>query len=310
MGTLDPTLYEAKGAEIELWLQNNQLPEAKDAAGSGAGNENEEDLGENNIESDDNEEDNSEEDEATAEQRAVHANKVRELDFFRSATAFIALLESIAPTLEALLRSRNSSDAIEALHFFVKASHFNLPCAAHGLRQSWSMIWSTDASVKDAVQDGFLQVYVAEPGSSDSASSPLPPGKVATNLTNVVAKANRSEQTCLEELLGELVKSSKIQPTVYAALRKGAIESKRDAQRSAAMHVLAMASAADTTVLGHERQLEVLAESVLGCHSTEKRDWELIRCSCIAFRRLASRKSKSTKKGIIYYLRCNSGAMH
>ena len=51
---------------------------------------------------------------------------------------------------------------------------------------------------------------------------------------------------------------------------------------------LAMASAADPAVLGNGRSIALLAESVLGCHSVEKRNWELIRCSCLAFRRLAS----------------------
>ena len=270
MGTLDPAMYEAKGAEAELWLRENELPEE----GGGRGAEN-----------DDADDEDEEEMEGTAEKRAQHAKKIRELDFFRSALAFITLMESVATTLEKFLRSRNSSDAIEALRFFVKASHFNLPCAGRGLRQSWSMVWSSDAVVKDAAQNAFLQVYVAAPG---SVNAPLPPGKVASNLSDVVAKANRSERTCLEELLWKLAKASKIQPSVYAALRKGAIESKRDAQRSAAMNVLAMASAADPAVLGNGRSTALLAESVLGCHSVEKRNWELIRCSCLAFRRLAS----------------------
>ena len=54
----------------------------------------------------------------------------------------------------------------------------------------------------------------------------------------------------------------------------------------------------DQSVLGHERQLALLTEAVLGCHSTDKRDWELVRCSCLAFRRLgASGKVNVAREG-------------
>jgi len=308
MGTLDPTLYEAKGAELEVWLADNPLPEdaaaakasakaATKAAAKAAARAAE---GRAEAESDDDEEDDDEEeedrvalvgDEEKAEDealRAVRAVKARELDFFLSATAFIRLLEGVAPKLEELLRSKSSADAVEALRFFVKGAHFALPSAAAGLRSSWALVWCGEAAVRDEVLRAFLLVHVAEPGADEpSHGNALAPGKVATNLINVVASASRSEQTCLEELLRRLVEADALAPSVFAALRNCALEGKRDAQRASAMLVLAMAAGADPGVLGSDRQLLALADATLAPADQQQRDWELVRCSAMAFAKVA-----------------------
>ena len=190
-----------KGAEAELWLRENELPEE----GGGRGAEN-----------DDADDEDEEEMEGTAEKRAQHAKKIRELDFFRSALAFITLMESVATTLEKFLRSRNSSDAIEALRFFVKASHFNLPCAGRGLRQSWSMVWSSDALVRMLPER--LCRFTSPLRGMDAAAT----RKVASISTTWWQKPISLSIPVWRNCSGAC-QSVEDPASVYAALRKGAI---------------------------------------------------------------------------------------
>jgi len=307
MGTLEPTLYQAKAAEVEEWLRENPLPEDA-AAAAAAAKEDASDKADTSVDDDDDEkialagdDDDSEnvvESAAVSELRAMRAMKVRELDFFYSALAFIVLLESVAPKLDALLGSKTSADAVEALRFFVKAAHFQLPSAAKSLRRSWSLVWSQEAAVKEETISAFLKVHVCEPGAVDvSAANALPPGRVATNLINVVSCASGSEQLCLEELLGKLVRDQRLPSAVFAALRKGAIDGGK--RRAAAVLVLAMCAAADGAVLGGDKHLLAFCESTLSGHASASsseegaKDWELVRCSCLVLRRAALARKPS-----------------
>lgn len=183
MGTLDPTLFDAKAAEAQLWLQGRPLPE-----------------------------DDAEDSDISTERAKI----TKDLEFFLSGTSFISLLESLSPKLELLLRT-GGGDTVETLRFFVKAAHFSLPCAAKGLRSSWSLIWSNESIVKEAVLEAFAEVYLAK-GEAKSY------GKVATNLINVVAASDHRERSCLEEVLSLLVKAESIDQKVFAALIKAALE--------------------------------------------------------------------------------------
>lgn len=304
MGSLEPTLYQAKAAEVEEWLRENPLPEDA-AVAAAAAKEDASDKAETSTDDDDDnaialmgDEDDNEgavESAAVSELRAVRALKVRELDFFYSASAFIVLLESVAPKLDALLGSKTSADAVEALRFFVKAAHFSLPSAAKSLRRSWSLVWSQDAAVREETMLAFLKVHVCEPGASEvSDANALQPGRVATNLINVVSCASGSEQLCLEELLGKLVRDQRLPSAVFAALRKGAIDGGK--RRAAAVLVLAMCAAADGAVLGGDKHLLAFCESTLSAHSSsseEAKDWELVRCSCLVLRRAALARKPS-----------------
>lgn len=365
MGTLDPTLYEAKALELEVWLSENPLPEdakamakqqakekkekvkaaaaaakKKAAAAIPEGNEeSEEDDGEEGeaaqaaaaemeeeVDDDDAEEEDDDEEEeedvVVSELRLKRSIKLRELDFFLSATAFIALLQGASSQLEALLRSKSVGDSVEALRFFTCACHFQLPCAAQGLRSSWNLVWSSDAAVVEEVLKAFLLVHACEAGSgSGESGNPLIPGRIATNLTNVVGQASAAERTCLEELLRQLVEKKRLGSSVFAALRKGCTEpSLPVAKRALAMQVLAMCCAATDKnpedgiiagVMGGDRQLLVLAEATLGLLPAEGKedneendekaavvDWELVRCACLAFKRVATKRNQAAKANI------------
>jgi condensin complex subunit 1 len=312
MQSLEPSLYENHAAQVELWLQENPLPE--DAAVSTQkkkeAEENDEDKAEEEEEEEEEEEDEApekvESDEVIA-LRQMRATKVRELELFISASAFIQVLDKGAgPVLESMLQSKNSSDAIEAMKFFVQAYHFNLPCASKGLRSSWSLAWSNEKNVVDDVCSSFLLVHAHKPGAVQVGKKDdvLPTGKVAMNLINVVQQANNDERTCLEELFGNLVKENCFEKGVFAALRNGAIEGKQAKVRASAMLVLSMAANSDPTVLGGDKQLEDLVVATLGQHKKGEADWEQIRCACLAIKS-TSKNIVKTKEGDFYFEQYN-----
>mmetsp|Transcript_20732 Transcript_20732/g.26961 ORF Transcript_20732/g.26961 Transcript_20732/m.26961 type:complete len:1149 (+) Transcript_20732:2219-5665(+) len=307
MGSLDPSLYEDRAAQVELWLQENPLPEDLLEDKKKKTKNNKDDIQEKENEDDDEDDDESEDDEKdddveekeespeTMELRSIRATKVREYELFMSACDFIQVLDKEAgPMLEVMLRSKNSSDVIETLRFFVQASHYQLPCASHGLRSSWSLAWSTDMAILDEVCKSFLLVHVYEPGTLDinhhqnksNKKNQLSVGKVAMNLIHVVQSASNAERTCLEELFSKLVQEDQIDKGVFVALRKAVEDDKKQLSiRSCALLVLSMAAVKQPLVLGKdEKQLKVLVEAGLGSHMKGSVDWELVRCACLAIK--------------------------
>ena len=173
------------------------------------------------------------------------------------------------------------------------------------------------------VEQGDDEEDEAAGTSRRTKTTAYPPSKVAANLMSVAVSATASEEACLEEIFNVLlspvgkddsgsVKRSKalLSPSVFAALRKVAMEGNRKAQR-AAMQVIALAlgggaansgthkpsvSEADAAaanmsqlVLGPKRTASALFDTVLsaGCGETgEGADWALVRSTALALQRI------------------------
>ena len=90
--------------------------------------------------------------------------------------------------------------------FVVKGKHFGLPSADQALRSSLTLVWSSEASVRDEVVATFLDVYVLDPaagveqqgdddeeeaagGGRRSKTAAYPPSKVAVNLESEIEEA-------------------------------------------------------------------------------------------------------------------------
>ena len=292
MGSLDPGPYTEKIKEVEEYLKNNipaNIREAKDAqkqdlesSGQMDGTANEEIDAAALAAAIAEAESTSDTDNLSQNDIDFYA-KVKALKFFSAALDFIAIFEGANDVFEGMLLSSNSSDVTEALRFFVRARHFQLPSAVTGMKMSLSLMWSNETNIQDEVLRAFTDVFVAEPGSAGTKL--LPHDQVAENLLVLVGQATMSERASIEEAIARLVKQDILPSEVFVRLWTVASKTFGDI-RSAALIVLSMGSSADPTIIDSASRLRLLADAGLGDYVEEKRDWDTVRSAACALQQI------------------------
>eukprot|EP00529_Nitzschia_sp_RCC80_P008048 CAMPEP_0113491348 /NCGR_PEP_ID=MMETSP0014_2-20120614/27510_1 /TAXON_ID=2857 /ORGANISM="Nitzschia sp." /LENGTH=1390 /DNA_ID=CAMNT_0000385137 /DNA_START=55 /DNA_END=4227 /DNA_ORIENTATION=- /assembly_acc=CAM_ASM_000159 len=292
MGDLNPTPYRQKLAELYTFVKNNLPDNIKDAhdsalADAEANGEPEETLQQLEqatlaaaiAEADEMGKDGLEELDAKSSE---FRSNIQALKFAQSALEFIDQFENASTNLQGMLLSANISDVTEALRFFVKARHFNLPCAVSGMKQALTLMWSTEQNIKDEVLKAFVDVFIALPGSD--GESILPNKQVAINLISLTSEATASESASIEEAIRCLVQLAKIPAGVFSSLWS-VVASGPDHVRSTALHVLAMAAGADGAIVDSKSRLKTIHDVALDDHMEETRDWKLVYSAALALQR-------------------------
>jgi condensin complex subunit 1 len=233
----------------------------------------------------------------TEEKKADLLAKVRALKFLTSAIAFINLFESAKPAFESMLLSSNSSDVTEALRFFVRARHFQLPCAFTGIKKALALMWSDEKNIQEEVLHAFVEVFITVPGTNRKEL--LPAKLIVDNLLRLVCNATVSELTCIEEAVSRLVKDELIPADAFLIL--WSIAAKAPGKpRSAAMMILSMGASADPGIVDSPSRLRHLLEAGFGDYTEERRDWVTARSAAYALQRITRVKpDPSSAKFII-----------
>ena len=300
MGDLDPAPYRYKLAEMYDFVKNNMPESIREAH-------------ENNLkEAKENNE--SEETFMQLEQAALAAaiaesdamdgvdelsakdsefrSKVQALKFAQSALDFIDQYENASANLHGMLLSANGSDVTEALRFFVKARHFNLPCAVTGMKQALTLMWSTEQNIKDEVLKAFVDVFVGQPGTDGEEF--LPSEQIARNLLFLVNDATVSELASIEEAIGCLVKDARIPPEVFSNLWLAIATANDSNIRASALHILSMAANTDRGIVDSKSRLKIISDHALGDYTEEHRDWKLAHSGALALQRVKRAKVDDT----------------
>ena len=311
MGMLNPDPYREKIRELEAYLKSNapeEISKARATAIEEAKNKiSDEDGevvgGEDSVENAERElaeiesaalaaaiadiEAKQESNEDLTEAESEFLAKLRGLKFASSALSFIEVFENANASFQTMLMSSNPSDVTEALHFFVKAKHFGLPCAVRGMRLALALMWSNETNIQEEVLNAFLEVFVAEPGTDGKEL--LPENQIAQNLLDLVGDATVSELASIEEALGRLVKKEIIPPDVFSIL--WTIASQAEGQlRASAMLIISMAASAAPKIVDSAYRLQNLYDAGLGDYVEEHRDWKTARSAAYALQRVGRAK--------------------
>jgi condensin complex subunit 1 len=208
--------------------------------------------------------------------------KIKVLQFLQSAVEFINTFESANDTFQSMLLSSNKSDVTEALHFFVRARHFQLPCAVTGIKQALSLMWSDEQTIQDEVLAAFVDVFICETNGKET----LPPKQIVDNLIKLVGKSNASELACIEEAISRLVKDELIPSEVFLILWSVAAKA-AGRPRSIAMTILSMGATADSGIVDSASRLRHLLQAGLGDYTEEHRDWATAKSAAYALQRVS-----------------------
>lgn len=224
---------------------------------------------------------------ADDEAQSQFSAKLRAHQFLHSALEFINLFESAHTAFDSMLLSSNNSDVTEALRFFVRARHFQLPCAVTGIKQALSLMWSNETSIQNEVLTAFVEVFIAVPGTDGEKM--LPAAKIVHNLMVLVNKATVSEMASIEEAIRRLVKDEIIPADAFLILWSIAANANGKA-RSAAMLVLSMGASCDPSIVDSASRLRSLLEVGLGDYTEDQKDWVTAKSAACALQRITNNK--------------------
>ncbi|KAJ5110754.1 hypothetical protein N7532_001289 [Penicillium argentinense] len=250
----------------------------------------------------------TEEEKATAVKKAAEQAATSELltrlqltrKYYNEAIRFIEVLHSGSTIVSQLLSSRNKSEVIEAMDFFVVLDAYKVETARTGIRRMLRLIWTKGNSdegkgVQSHLIDCYKGLFFDAPDSfspNDSANY------IARNMISLTFGSTPAELTCLEQLLSTMMKAGHVSETVVAKLWQVYSVQKKEiskTQRRGAIIVLGMLALADPEVV--IKEIEAMLRIGLGGHG--RSDLVLAKYTCIALRRMVpGRQAKSKEIGI------------
>lgn len=217
--------------------------------------------------------------------------------YYLEALRFIEVLHSASQIVSQLLSSRNKSEVIEAMDFFVILDAYKVQTARSGIRRMLRLIWTKGNSdegkgVQSHLIDCYKGLFFDAP---DSFSSNDAANYIARNMISLTFGATPAELTSLEQLLSMMMKAGHIPDMVIAKLWQVYSVQQREisrTQRRGAIIVLGMIALADSEVV--MKEMEAMLRIGLG--NFGRADLILAKYTCIALRRMKPGRQAKTNE--------------
>ena len=207
--------------------------------------------------------------------------------YYVEAIRFIEMLHEATPIVCQLLSSKNKSEVVEAMDFFVVVDAYKVEAAKTGTRRMLRLIWTKGNSdegkgVQTHLIDCYKGLFFDAP---DSFSENDAANYIARNMISLTFGATAAELTSLEQLLSTMMKAGHVLDLVvtklwqvYGVQRKEISKN----QRRGAIVVLGMLALANPEIV--LREMETMLRIGLG--SLGRSDLGLAKYTCIALRRI------------------------
>ncbi len=217
--------------------------------------------------------------------------------YYLEAIRFIEILHSATPIVCQLLSSKNKSEVIEAMDFFVVIDAYKIETARTGIRRMLRLIWTKGNSdegkgVQTHLIDCYRGLFFAAP---DSFNENDAANYIARNMISLSFGATPAELTSLEQLLSTMVKADHISSLVISKLWQVYGVQKQEiskTQRRGAIIILGMLAMAEPDIV----LKEIGTMLRIGLGSLGRSDLGLAKYTCIALRRInpTQRQGKDT----------------
>lgn len=214
--------------------------------------------------------------------------------YYSEAIRFIQVLHDATPIVCQLLSSKNKSEVIEAMDFFVIIDAYKIEAARTGIRRMLRLIWTKGNSdegkgVQTHLIDCYRGLFFAAP---DTFSENDAANYVARNMISLTFGATPAELTSLEQLLSTMMKAQHISELVVTKLWQVYGVQKQEIsknQRRGAIIVLGMLAQADPDVAIKEMGTMLR----IGLGPLGRADLALAKYTCIALRRINPSKRQA-----------------
>ena len=207
--------------------------------------------------------------------------------YYTEAIRFIEVLHEATPIVCQLLSSKNKSEVIEAMDFFVIIDAYKVEAAKTGIRRMLRLIWTKGNSdegkgVQTHLIDCYKGLFFDAP---DTFNENDASNYIARNMISLTFGATPAELTSLEQLLSTMMKAGHVSELVITKLWQVYGVQKKEIsknQRRGAIVVLGMLALAEPDIV--IREMETMLRIGLG--SFGRADLGLAKYTCIALRRI------------------------
>ena len=207
--------------------------------------------------------------------------------YYTEAIRFIEVLHAGTPVVCQLLSSKNKSEVIEAMDFFVVIDAYKIEAARTGIRRMLRLIWTKGNSdegkgVQTHLIDCYRGLFFTAP---DSFSENDAANYIARNMISLTFGATPAELTSLEQLLNTMVKADHVSELVTTKLWQVYGVQKQEIsknQRRGAIIVLGMLATADPEIVVKEMSTMLR----IGLGPLGRSDLALAKYTCLALRRM------------------------
>ncbi|KAL8951118.1 MAG: hypothetical protein Q9222_002890 [Ikaeria aurantiellina] len=214
--------------------------------------------------------------------------------YYSEAIRFIQELHDAAPIVCQLLASKNKSEVIEAMDFFVIIDAYKIEAARDGIRRMLRLIWTKGNSdegkgVQTHLIDCYRGLFFTAPDTfneNDSANY------VARNMISLTFGATQAELTSLEQLLSTMMKAQHISELVVNKLWQVYGVQKQEIsknQRRGAIIILGMLATAEPDIVIKEMSTMLR----IGLGPLGHADLALAKYTCVALRRINPSKRQA-----------------
>lgn len=226
-----------------------------------------------------------------AQEDAARAEVMNKMEltrkYYSEALKFINVLHEASPIVTQLLSSKNKSEIIEAMDFFVTLDAYKVETARMGIRRMLRLIWTKGNSDEGkGVQAHLIECYKGLFfDAPDSFSANDAANYVARNMISLTFGATPAELTSLEQLLSTMMKADLINSLVVEKLWGVYGVQRREIsknQRRGAIIVIGMLALAQPEIV--VKEMEACLRIGLGEHG--RKDLNLAKYTCIALRRI------------------------
>lgn len=207
--------------------------------------------------------------------------------YYIEAIRFIEVLHDATPIVCQLLSSKNKSEVIEAMDFFVVIDAYKIEPARTGIRRMLRLVWTKGNSDEGkGVQTHLIDCYRGLFfGAPDSFSENDAANYIARNMISLTFGATPAELTSLEQLLSTMMKEGHVSGLVVTKLWQVYGVQKQEIsknQRRGAIIVLGTLAIAEPDIIVKEMSTMLR----IGLGSLGRADLGLAKYSCIALRRI------------------------
>ena len=122
---------------------------------------------------------------------------------------FLTKMDDAGTLLVMMLSSKTIADTVEVIRVFKFLHRYGFSHTEVGIRKMLTLVYSKDAAVVNAVLECYQSLYF----NSDVTT----PDKVK-HLFSMMRNATLTDITCIEELLGKLIKENVFERPVYNSL--------------------------------------------------------------------------------------------
>ncbi|XP_076036312.1 CAP-D2 condensin subunit [Oratosquilla oratoria] len=210
------------------------------------------------------------------------------VSYLKGSVGFAEIVHKALPLVCQLLGSKQISDIMEAIHFFVTAFEFGMLNAMTGVRKMLVLVWSKESTVKDAVVNAYRRLYI----NIEASNERIHAQQVVKNLTALVTGATLGELSSLEEVVAQFVNEGDINKHCITVLWEKftqTIPNTTDEEAKSALVLLAMASNSEVSIMSSN--ISVLVKCGLG--ERGENDFERVKETCLALLKLAVTNPKT-----------------